>query len=177
MWAYILIGIVAVILLFAIIVSIQPALFRIVRSATMTAPPARVFEQVNDFHNWKAWSPWAKIDPAMKETYEGPPAGVGAKYSWDGNKQVGAGRMTITDSKPSSDIRILLEFLRPFATTNSVHFAFKPQGSQTGVEWIMEGKKNFISKAFCMFFNMDKMVGADFEKGLAQMKAIVETTG
>lgn len=177
MWGYILIGIAAVILLFGIIVSIQPPLFRIVRSATMAATPETVFEQVNDFQNWYEWSPWAKIDPAMKQTYDGPSSGAGAKYAWDGNKQVGAGRMTITDCQPPSKIGILLEFLRPFATTNVVQFTFRPEGSQTNVEWSMEGKKNFISKAFCLFFNMDKVVGADFEKGLAQMKAIVENRG
>lgn len=175
MLGYIIIGVAVVVLLFLIIVAIQPATFRIVRSATMAAPAHRVFDQVNNFRLWKSWSPWAKIDPAMKETYDGPESGTGAAYAWDGNKQVGAGRMTISDSRAPENIRIKLEFLRPFANTNDVEFAFGPDGNRTNVVWTMDGKKNFMSKAFCLFFNMDKMVGRDFEKGLSQLKSIAES--
>ncbi len=129
---------------------------------------------MNDFHNWEAWSPWAKLDPAAKATFEGPSTGTGAIFKWAGNKEVGEGSMTITESRPSDLIRIKLEFLRPFEATNSAEFTFKPEGNRTGVTWSMEGKNNFIAKAVCLFMNMDKMVGGQFEQGLAQMKAVVE---
>jgi Polyketide cyclase / dehydrase and lipid transport len=129
---------------------------------------------VNDFHNWEAWSPWAKLDPAAKATFEGPSTGTGAIFKWTGNKEVGEGSMTITESRPSDLIRIKLEFLRPFEATNSAEFTFKPEGNRTAVTWSMEGKNNFIAKAVCLFMNMDKMVGGQFEQGLAQMKAVVE---
>jgi hypothetical protein len=173
----ILIVVLVIVLLFVIIVSMQPSEFRIERSAAISAPAPEVFGQVNDFHKWDGWSPWAKLDPAMKQTYEGPPAGKGAIYSWTGNKQVGEGRMTITESRPSEYVRINLEFLRPFKATNTAEFAFKPQGSETAVTWSMTGRKNFVFKAFGLFMSMDKMVGNDFEKGLAQMKSVVEGAG
>jgi hypothetical protein len=145
-----------------------------VRSASVSAPAPTVFAQVNDFHKWEAWSPWAKLDPAAKATFEGPSAGIGAIFRWAGNKEVGEGSMTITESRPSDLIRIKLEFLKPFAATNRAEFTFKPQGDQTVVTWSMEGKNNFMAKAFCLFMNMDKMVGSQFEKGLANMKALAE---
>jgi len=174
MWWYILGGIAAIILLFVIIVAMRPDTFRVVRSATMNAPPATVFPQVNDFHNWVNWSPWEKLDPNLNRTHEGPSAGTGAKYSWVGNKQVGEGRMTITDSKPNELVRILLEFIKPFKSTNTTEFRFRPAGTQTEVEWTMMGQHTFVTKAFCLFMNMDKMVGKDFEKGLDQMRTAVE---
>jgi hypothetical protein len=171
----ILIGIIVVIGGFLIVVALQPAEFRVARSATISAPASAVFAQVNDFHNWDAWSPWAKLDPQMKQTYEGAPSGTGAVYTWAGNKDVGEGRMTMTESRPSELVRIRLDFLKPFEGTNIAEFAFKAEGSQTAVTWSMEGKKNFVSKAICMFMNMDRMLGGQFEKGLAQMKTVVET--
>jgi polyketide cyclase/dehydrase/lipid transport protein len=170
----ILIAIAAIIVVFVIVVALQPSEFRIVRSATISAPAPAVFAQVNDFHNWEAWSPWAKLDPAAKATFEGPSAGMGAIFRWAGNKEVGEGSMTITESRPSDLIRIKLEFLRPFEATNSAEFTFKPEGHRTAVTWSMEGKNNFIAKAVCLFMNMDKMVGGQFEQGLAQMKSVAE---
>ena len=170
----IVIGFVAIVAIFAIVVALQPADFAVSRSAAMAAPSAAPFAQVNDFHKWEAWSPWEKLDPAMKKTFEGPASGTGAIYSWAGNDQVGEGRMTILESRPGELVRIKLEFLKPFAATNQADFAFKGDGAQTAVTWTMSGKKNFIQKAFCLFMDMDKMVGGDFEKGLAQMKAVVE---
>src|SRR3954462_5323283 len=120
-----------VVIVFIVIVALQPAEFRVVRSAAISAPPPAVFAQVNDFHKWDAWSPWAKLDPTMKQTYEGPPAGTGAIYYWAGNKKVGEGRMTITDSRASDLIRIKLEFIKPFASDADTEFAFKPEASQT----------------------------------------------
>src|SRR5688572_21033822 len=113
MLIYILIGLAAIIVVFLIIVAMQPSEFRIVRAATFAAPPSEVFAQVNDFHKWTAWSPWEKLDPDLKRTHAGAPAGTGAIYSWEGNKQVGAGRMTITESRSSDLVRINLEFLKP----------------------------------------------------------------
>jgi len=170
----ILIGLVVLVVVFAVIVTLQPSEFRVARNATISAPPPAVFAQVNDFHKWEAWNPWAKIDLAMKQTYEGAPAGAGAIYTWAGNREVGEGRMTITESRPSDLIRIKLEFMKPFRATNTAEFTFKPEGNQTAVTWSMTGKNNFIAKAVHLFMNMDKMVGGQFEKGLAQMKSVVE---
>jgi uncharacterized protein YndB with AHSA1/START domain len=173
---YILIGLAVVVVALVAIVSMQASTMRIQRSAVFSAPPSAVFEQVNDFHNWDAWSPWAKLDPTCKNTFDGAPSGKGAIFSWDGNKKVGAGRMTITDSRPYELIRIKLEFLRPFKATNTTEFTFKPQADGTRVTWTMTGEKNFMCKAMCLFMNMDKCVGGDFEKGLAAMKTIAESS-
>jgi hypothetical protein len=160
----IFIGIGVVIIVFLIVVATRPAEFRVTRSASISAPPAVVFAQVNDLHKWDAWSPWAKLDPAMKQTHEGAPAGPGAVYSWAGNSDVGEGRMTITESRPDELVRIKLEFLKPFAAVSTTEFMFKPEGNQTAVTWSMTGTNNFMAKAMCLFMNMDKMVGGDFEK-------------
>jgi hypothetical protein len=166
--------VVLILVICVVVVAMQPAHYHVERSATMNAPALAVFNQVNDFHKWDAWSPWAKIDPNMKTNYEGAPAGNGAVYSWVGNSDVGEGRMTITDSKPGELIKIKLEFIKPFAATNATVFNFKPQGNQTAVTWTMDGDNNFVGKAMCLFMSMDKMVGGDFEKGLAQMKTVAE---
>jgi len=163
-----------IVIVLVIVVAMQPSEFRVARSATMSAPPPAVFAQVNDFHKWEAWNPWGKIDPAMQQTYEGAPAGIGAIYTWVGNKNVGEGRMTLTESRPSDLIRIKLEFFKPFAGTNIAEFTFKPAGNQTAVTWSMAGKNNFMAKAIHLFMNMDKMIGGQFETGLAQMKSIME---
>jgi hypothetical protein len=171
---YILLAIAVIILALVIFISMRASEFRITRSAAIAAPPADVFAQVNDLHRWEAWSPWAKIDPAMKQTYDGAPAGTGAIYSWVGNKNVGEGRMTIVESRPSELLRIKLEFFRPFAATNEAEFTFRPEGQKTVVTWSMTGRQNFIVKAMCLFMSMDKMVGGQFEKGLAQLQTVVE---
>jgi uncharacterized protein YndB with AHSA1/START domain len=168
-------AVLVVFVVFVIVVAMRPGDFRITRSATIAAPAAEVFAQVNDFHKWDSWSPWAKLDPTMKQTYEGPPAGTGAIYTWTGNGKVGEGRMTMTESRPSDLVRIKLEFMRPFKATNTSEFTFKPEGNQTLVTWSMSGHNNFVFKAFGLFMNMDKMLGGEFEKGLTQMKSVVET--
>ena len=170
----ILIGLLLLLLVLAVIVALQPSQYRVERSVTVAAPPAVVFPQVNELKKWEAWSPWAKMDPAMKQTYEGPAAGTGASYAWAGNNQVGEGRMTITESRPSELIRFHLEFFKPMAGTNTAEFTFKPEGDQTTVTWSMTGDKNFIAKAMCLFMSMDKMVGGQFEKGLADLKSVAE---
>jgi Polyketide cyclase / dehydrase and lipid transport len=162
------------IIVLIIVIALQAPSYTVTRSANIAASPPAVFAHVNDFHNWEAWSPWAKLDPGMKQSFQGAPAGAGAIYSWVGNKQVGEGRMTITESRPSDLVRIKLEFIKPFASIADTEFTFKPEGNQTAVTWTMSGQKNFMSKAFGLFMNMDKMIGRDFEKGLAQMKSVVE---
>ena len=170
----ILIALTVIVVVFVVIVALQPSEFNVVRSATISAPAPALFAQVNDFHKWEAWNPWGKLDPTMKQTYEGAPAGTGAIYTWSGNDEVGEGRMTITESRPSDLIRIKLEFFKPFAATNTAEFTFKPEGNQTAVTWSMTGNNNFMAKAVHLFMNMDKMVGGQFEKGLAQMRSVVE---
>src|SRR5882762_5993210 len=134
-------------ILLVVLVSNRPSDFRVTRTATMSAPASAVFAQVNDLHKWKAWSPWAKMDPNATETHEGPAAGTGAKMSWAGNMKVGAGSMTITESHPHDLVRFKLEFLKPMAATNTAEFTFQPQGNQTLVRWSMSGHSNFIGKA------------------------------
>jgi hypothetical protein len=167
-------AIAAIVVVFLIIVAMQPSDFKIERSASMRAPAPAAYAQVNDFQNWRAWSPWEKVDPALKRQYEGPKAGTGAVYAWQGNRDVGEGRMTITDSRPGALVRIKLEFIKPFAATNQTDFTFKPAADGTTVTWTMTGQNNFLSKAICMFMDMDKMVGGMFEQGLTQMKTVVE---
>jgi uncharacterized protein YndB with AHSA1/START domain len=174
MLKFILIGFAAVIAIFLIVAALQPTDFRITRAATISAPASAVFEQINDFHKWNNWSPWAKLDPNAKNTFEGPPAGVGASFAWVGNNEVGEGKMTITESKPNELVMMKLEFIKPFAATNTTEFTFKPEGDQTTVKWSMAGKNNFIGKCISVVMNCDKMVGGQFEQGFANLKAIVE---
>ncbi len=169
-----LVAIAAIVVVLAAIVAMQPAEFRVARTATIAAPASAVFAQVNDFRNWDAWSPWAKLDPAMKKTYAGAPAGTGAVYAWNGNNEVGEGRTTITESRPNDLVRIKLEFVRPFAATNDVEFTFKPAGDGTAVTWSMTGRNSFMARAVGLVMDMDKMVGGQFEQGLAQMKSVAE---
>jgi len=170
----ILVGFVVLIALFCAYASMQPAEFTLSRSTVINAAPEQVFAQVNNFHNWEAWSPWAKMDPSMQTKYEGPESGEGAAYSWEGNGSVGAGKMTIDKSTPSSLIHIKLEFLKPMAAINPTEFTFTPEGQGTKVTWTMSGTNNFIAKAMHVFFDMEKMVGPSFEQGLSSLKGIVE---
>lgn len=152
----------------------MPNTFRVQRSATMKAPPEKIFPLINDFHQWPSWSPWEKLDPAMKRTHSGPASGPGAVYEWEGNKQVGKGRMEITEASPPSKLTLKLDFLKPFEAHNTVDFLLDRQGDATNVTWAMYGPQGFMFKVMHLFFNMDKMVGKDYEKGLANLKAIVE---
>jgi hypothetical protein len=167
----ILIALPLLIAVLGIVVAMQSSELRVVRTASMAAPAQVLFGLVNDFRRWEAWSPWEKLDPALERTYDGAPAGSGAIYSWIGNNQVGEGRMTIMESQPNDLIRIKLEFFKPFAATNTAEFTFKPEGDRTRVTWSMFGEKNFLSKAIGLFMNMDKMIGDNFEQGLAQMES------
>ena len=161
------------IIVFIVIIG-QPDEFRVTRTATIPAPVATVFARVNDLHAWEAWSPWAKLDPNAKNTYEGAVAGTGASMKWSGNNKVGEGRMTIVDNRPGELVRIKLEFVRPFKATNMAELTFKPEGSQTAVSWSMFGQNSFGGKIFGLFMNCEKMVGKDFEKGLANLKSVVK---
>jgi uncharacterized protein YndB with AHSA1/START domain len=158
----------------AVLISMQPATYRVVRNITIDVPPAAIYTQISDFHNWNAWSPWAKLDPNMKQTFDGPPAGVGAAYSWQGNKEAGEGRMAITEAVPGDRVAIDLQFLKPFPSTSTIRFTLRPEGTGTSVLWDMEGTTTFASKAIELFYGMDKMVGPDFERGLAQLKTVSE---
>jgi hypothetical protein len=169
----ILIALAVIAVVLVVVIVMQPGEFRVERSATIAASPPVVFAQVNDFHKW-AWNPWGKIDPAMQQSYEGAPFGTGAVYSWVGNKDVGAGRMTIIESRPSELIRIKMEFFKPFAATDTAEFTFTQESNQTAVTWSMSGTNNFFAKAFHLFINMDKMIGDQFVKGLTDMKSQAE---
>lgn len=160
----------------ALYVSTQPDEFRISRKATIAAPPAAVFPHVNDLHLWEAWSPWAKMDPQCVNTFEGPAAGQGAIFRWSGNNKVGAGAMTITESRPGELVRIKLEFLKPFKATNTVEFTFQAEGGQTVVSWSMFGENKTVGKLIGLVMNCEKMIGGQYEQGLAQMKSVVEST-
>lgn len=170
----ILMGVAAVISIFVVVVMIQPDDFRTSRSIAVAASPQKVFEQVNDLHKWEVWSPWVKIDPNSKTTYEGPAQGEGAVFKWSGNDQVGVGLMTITESRPDELVRFKLEFLKPFQGTSTAEFTFKEENGQTIVTWSMFGQNNFIGKAMSLVMNCDKMMGGQFEQGLAQLKSVVE---
>lgn len=163
---------VLVVLLIAVILT-RPAEYTVVRSKTMAAPPATVYAQIADFHRWPQWSPWEHRDPAMKRDFSGAPAGKGAVYSWVGNKDVGEGRMTITDARPDEQVAIRLEFVEPFASTSNTSFVLvpNPQGG-TNVTWSMTGQNNFVTKAMSVFMSMDKMIGNDFEQGLAKLDSV-----
>ena len=173
----ILLALAFIAILFIVVVAGQPDEFKVCRSANISAPPEKVFPQVNDLHKWEAWSPWAKLDPNAKHSFEGAASGTGAAMSWSGNKKIGEGRMTITGSQANEVIRFKLEFIRPFKATNTAEFVFKSEGNQTAVTWSMSGKSNFFFKIFGLFMNCDKMAGNDFEKGLASIKSVVEAAG
>jgi carbon monoxide dehydrogenase subunit G len=170
------IGIVAVVLLAALFIyaATKPDVFRVQRAASIKAPPEKIFPFVNDLHRFGAWSPYEKKDPAMKRTFSGPESGSGAVYEWDGDKNVGQGRMEISETSPPSRVTIRLDFLRPFEAHNMVEFTLVPKGDATDVTWAMQGPVPYVAKIMHVFFDMDSMVGKDFEAGLANLKSIVE---
>src|SRR5213595_113420 len=159
-----------------IIVAMQPSSYRVMRSLAIAAPPDALFPHMNDLKKWEACNPWGKADPNMKLTYGGPASGVGANYAWTGNKEVGEGRATITESRPGESVKYKMEFFKPMSASSEMEFAFKPQGSQTEVTVTVTGEKNFMAKEFCLFMSMDNMIGGKFEKALADLKAIVESS-
>ena len=152
----------------------RPDSFSVQRSATIDAPADKVFALINDFHRWGEWSPWEKLDPAMKRTFSGPDAGPGTVYEWTGNDKVGAGRMEILKAAPASTVDIKLDFIKPFEGHNVTEFTLTPRGESTQVNWNMHGPAPFITKLMGVFVSMDSMIGKDFETGLTNMKAAAE---
>ena len=171
-----IIAIVVVILVVALLVfaATKPDTFHVQRSASIKAPPEKIFPLINDLHSWGAWSPWEKMDPAMKRNLSGAANGKGAVYEWDGDKTVGKGRMEIAESSPPSKVAIKLDFIKPFEAHNIAEFTLEPKGDSTNVTWAMHGPTPYIAKVIHVFFDMDSMVGKDFETGLANLKAIAE---
>ena len=171
-----IIGIAIVVLVAAVLgyAAMQPDTFRIQRSASIQAPPERIFAVLNDFQQSPSWSPYEKKDPAMKRAFSGATVGKGSVYEFDGNKEVGAGRIEIVESVPPQKVTLQLDFVRPFKASNTVEYTLEPRGDATEVTWAMHGPSPFISKVMCLFIDMDKMVGTDFEVGLANLKAITE---
>jgi carbon monoxide dehydrogenase subunit G len=153
----------------------RPGAFEVRRAASIDAPPEKIFALIDDLQRWAVWSPWEKMDPQMKKTFAGPAAGKGSTYAWEGNAKVGAGRMEISASTAPSNVVIQLDFMRPFEGHNVAEFTLAPQGGSTNVTWTMRGKSAFMIKLMGLFVSMDKMIGKDFEAGLANLKAAVET--
>ena len=175
MMLYVLYAIGAVIALSLGLAASRPDSFRIERSTTMNATPDRIASNITDLHRWTEWSPWEKLDPALQRTYSGSEQGKGAIYEWEGNKKVGAGRMEVTDVAPDK-VAIKLDFLRPFKANNMTEFLLTPIDGGTKVTWVMRGPSPFTSRVFGLVINMDKLVGTDFERGLASLKQISETS-
>ncbi|HEX3151758.1 MAG TPA: SRPBCC family protein [Gemmataceae bacterium] len=168
--------IVVAIVVMLILAARKPNTFRIERSATIQAPPEKVFALINDFHEWLQWSPWEKLDPNLNRFHTGAPAGKGATYEWEGNKKVGKGRMEIKKSTPPKLVSIQLDFIKPFEAHNTAEFTLTAANGSTTVNWAMIGQMPFMFKVMTLFMSMDKMIGKDFEAGLANMKAVAEKT-
>jgi uncharacterized protein YndB with AHSA1/START domain len=171
-----IIAIVVAILIAGVLVvaATKPDIFRVQRSASIKAPPEKVFALINDFKRWDAWSPWEKKDPAMKRTWGAVTSGKGAQYAWEGNKDVGQGGMEIVESVTPNKIALKLDFVKPFEAHNTVVFTLEPKDGMTNVTWAMEGPVPYFAKIIHVFLDMDSMVGKDFEAGLAGLKAIAE---
>jgi hypothetical protein len=174
MLTYALVIVAVLVVIFVIVASRQPDTFRVQRSTLVHAPASAPFDDVNDFRNWEKWSPYMELDPNMTTTYAGPHSGVGAEMAWSGNSKAGQGRMTIVESRQDELIRIRLEFTKPFAAINTAEFTFSNGGGGTAVTWAMSGKNTFMFKAMHTVMNMDKLVGRDFDRGLAKLKNVVE---
>jgi polyketide cyclase/dehydrase/lipid transport protein len=171
----ILIGLAVLILGFVVVVALQPSEFQMERSTKIAAPAADIFPLVNDFHKWDSWSPWAKLDPNAKIGFEGPPEGEGAIMTWSGNSEVGEGKMTLTESRPNELIKTRVDIVKPFAGSSTADFTFKPDGDQTAVTWSVAAHHNFLEKGLCLIFGGKRMMSGLMDKGLAQMKAAVES--
>lgn len=173
----ILLAIVSFVAAYSIVAAIQPTDFHVERSSSISAPPEVVFSYVNDLRKWQEFSPWAKIDPSAQLAYEGPATGVGSAFSWvSTDDKVGEGRMTIVESSPNELVRFQLNFYKPFASTSTAAFVFNAEGEQTTITWSMDGHKNFIMKAIGLIMDCDKMIGSEFEKGLASLKTLAEAS-
>lgn len=168
------ISVVVLVAAFLAYAATRPDTFRVERATSIKAPPEKIFALINDLHSWGNWSPYEKKDPAMKKTISGAPSGKGAVYEWEGNKEIGKGRMEITETSPPSRVSMRLDFAEPFEAHNAVDFTLVPQGGATNVTWAIHGPSPFLSKVIGIFCNMDSMIGKDFEAGLASLKALAE---
>jgi uncharacterized protein YndB with AHSA1/START domain len=157
-----------------ILAATKPNKLRVERTATIKAPAETIFPLINDFRKWRSWSPYETKDPAMKRTYGGAESGKGATYAWDGDRNVGSGRMEILDASAPQKIAIKLDFFTPFEGHNTAEFTMLPQEDGTHVTWLMHGPANFMSRLIQVFINLDNMIGKDFEAGLANLKKVVE---
>jgi hypothetical protein len=175
MFRKIVVGLLAIVTGFSMVVYLQPNETLVTRSIAVAAPAPAVFDQVNTLRNWDGWSPWAKLDPNAKNSFEGPQAGTGAGFAWSGNAKVGEGRMKIVDSRPGERVHVAVDFVRPFEGKSTSEFSFKPEGDKTTVTWQTRAHNNFVAKAVGLFMNPEKMLGPDMEKGLAQLKTVAET--
>jgi carbon monoxide dehydrogenase subunit G len=171
----ILIGLAVIVLGFVVVVALQPSEFQMDRSTTIAAPQADVFAQVNDFHKWDAWSPWAKLDPNAKVGFEGPPEGEGTVMTWSGNTEVGEGKMTLTESRPNELVKARVDMVKPFEGSSTSEFTFKPEGDQTAVTWSVAAHHNFMQKALCLVMGGKTMMSDLMDKGLAQLKSVAES--
>ena len=171
----ILLSLIIIAVLLVVIVAGQPDVFTMSRSAKFVAPPEKIFPHVNDLHLWEGWSPWAKLDPNSKSAFEGPAAGTGAVMKWEGNSRIGVGKMTITDSQPSNVVRFRLDFEKPMESTQTAEFSFLPEDGGTLVTWSMSGKNSTMGRVMGLFMNCEKMVACQFDKGLANLKTVVES--
>lgn len=171
-----IICIVAIVLIVALLIfaTTKPDTFRVQRSTSVKVPSEKIFALINDFHSWVAWSPWERMDPMLKRTYSGSPLGQGAVYEWVGNNQVGQGRMEILESSPPSKVLIKLDFIKPFEGHNIAEFILEGNGDSTSITWAMHGPTPYIAKVIHIFFSMDRMVGPQFEAGLANLKMLTE---
>jgi uncharacterized protein YndB with AHSA1/START domain len=167
-------GVLAVIVLILGLAAMQPDSFAVRRSIAVKAPPEKIAPLLTDFHQWASWSPWEKLDPNMKRTFTGAPSGKGAVYEWEGNSDVGKGRMEILDASTPARTVVKLAFLEPVESHSTTEFTLTPQGDTTTVTWNMHGPMPFLSKLMTVFMNMDDMIGKDFDKGLAQLKTAAE---
>lgn len=164
----------AVILGILAFASTKPDTFHVERTATISAPAEAIFPLINDFRQWDSWSPWEKLDSAMTKIHSGAATGVGAVYAWEGNSDVGSGKMEITESEAPSKVTIQLDFTEPFESSNITEFSLEPDGNATRVTWAMGGPNQFIGKVMSVFVSMESMIGKDFEEGLANMKGVAE---
>jgi len=172
----VLLALIVIAILLVVIIAGQPDVFAVTRSAQFSAPPEKIFPHVNDLHLWNEWSPWAKLDPNAKIAFDGPASGTGTSMKWEGNHKIGVGKMTITESRPNCVIRLRLDFEKPMQATNTAEFDFIPEGNGTVVRWSMAGKNSPMGRIMGLFMNCEKMIGCQYDKGLANLKAVVERT-
>ena len=170
----ILLALLVAIVLLLVFAATRPDAFRVERSITVKAEPAKVYALLNDFHQFPSWSPWQNLDPAMQTAHSGAPSGQGAVYAWTGNDAVGSGRMEILQAVPNTSVTVKLDFLKPFVAHNTSQYTLTSSGGPTTVTWAMFGPSPYISKLMGVFVSMDSMIGKDFERGLANLKTVAE---